>query len=76
MYTDYRMNDQNVKDYQKYERTIKTIKSDLKHMDMNELKHQRLNNMILYSKVISSINQKEMIKVIDRTGEVSYFDLM
>ena len=65
------MNDQNVKDYQKYERTIKTINKRFKTYGYERIKTPMFEQYDLYSQVKSSINQKEMIKVIDRTGDVS-----
>ncbi|QUW22863.1 ATP phosphoribosyltransferase regulatory subunit [Sporosarcina sp. Marseille-Q4063] len=71
MYNDYRMNDQNVKDYQKYERTIKTINKRFKTYGYERIKTPMFEQYDLYSQVKSSINKKEMIKIIDRTGEVA-----
>lgn len=65
------MNDQNVKDYQKYERTIKTINKRFKTYGYERIKTPMFEQYDLYSQVKSSINQKEMIKIIDRTGDVS-----
>ena len=65
------MNDQNVKDYEKYERTIKTINKRFKTYGYKRIKTPMFEQYDLYSKVKSSINQNEMIKVIDQTGEVS-----
>lgn len=71
LYTDYSVNDKNVKDYQKYERTIKTINKRFKTYGYERIKTSTFEQYDLYSKVTSSINQKEMVKIIDRTGEVS-----
>ena len=65
------MNDQNVKDYQKYERIIKTINKRFKTYGYERIKTPMFERYDLYSQVKSSINQKEMIKIIDRTGDVS-----
>jgi ATP phosphoribosyltransferase regulatory subunit len=65
------MNDQNVKDYQRYERTIKTINKRFKTYGYERIKTPMFEQYDLYSQVKSSINQKEMIKIINRTGEVS-----
>lgn len=70
MYTDYRVNDKNVKDYQKYERTIKTIQKRFKTYGYERIKTSTFEQYDLYSKVTSSINQKEMLKLIDRSGDV------
>ncbi|MBO1910561.1 ATP phosphoribosyltransferase regulatory subunit, partial [Microvirga sp. 3-52] len=65
------MNDQNVKDYQRYERTIKTINKRFKTYGYERIKTPMFEQYDLYSQVKSSINQKEMMKIINRTGEVS-----
>ena len=52
-------------------RTIKTINKRFKTYGYERIKTSTFEQYDLYSKVTSSINQKEMIKVIDRTGEVS-----
>ena len=70
MYTDYRVNDKNVKDYQKYERMIKTIQKRFKTYGYERIKTSTFEQYDLYSKVTSSINQKEMLKLIDRSGDV------
>lgn len=70
MYTDYRMNDKNVKDYQKYERTIKTIQKRFKTYGYERIKTPTFEMYDLYSTVTSSINQKEMVKLVDRSGGV------
>ena len=70
MYNDYRMNDENVKDYQSYEQIIKTIKSRFMTYGYKRIKTPAFEQYDLYSQVKSSINQNEMIKVIDQTGEV------
>lgn len=70
MYTDYRMNDENVKDYEKYEQAINTIHKRFKTYGYKRIKTSTFEQYDLYSKVKSSLDQNEMIKVIDRTGEV------
>lgn len=70
MYTDYRTNDENVKDYEKYERAINTIQKRFKTYGYKRIKTSTFENYDLYSQVKSSLDQTEMIKVIDRTGEV------
>ena len=70
MYTDYSVNDENVKDYQKYERTIKTIQKRFKTYGYERIKTSTFEQYDLYSTVTSSINQKEMVKLVDRSGEV------
>lgn len=70
LYNDYRMNDENVKDYQCYEQIIKTIKSRFMTYGYKRIKTSAFEEYDLYSQVKSSINQNEMIKVIDQTGEV------
>src|SRR5690625_670536 len=64
------MNDENVKDYQGYEQMIKTIKSRFMTYGYKRIKTSAFEQYDLYSHVKSSINQNEMIKVIDQTGEV------
>src|SRR5690625_2672874 len=64
------MNDENVKDYQGYEQIIKTIKSRFMTYGYKRIKTPAFEQYDLYSEVKSSINQNEMIKVIDQTGEV------
>ena len=64
------MNDENVKDYQSYEQIIKTIKSRFMTYGYKRIKTPAFEQYDLYSQVKSSINQNEMIKVIDQTGEV------
>ncbi len=70
MYTDYRVVDDNVKDYEKYERTIKTINKRFGTYGYKRIKTSTFEQYDLYSKVNSSINQNEMIKVIDHNGQV------
>lgn len=70
MYTDYKMNDENVKDYERYERVINTIHKRFKTYGYKRIKTSTFEQYDLYSKVKSSLRQNEMIKVIDRTGEV------
>lgn len=70
LYTDYNPNEEQVKDYQKYERTIKTINKRFKTYGYERLKTPTFEQYDLYAQVTSSINQKEMIKTIGRDGEV------
>lgn len=71
LYTDdYRMNDENVKDYQDHEQIIKIIKQRFMTYGYKRIKTSAFEQYDLYSKVTSAINQNEMIKVIDHTGEV------
>lgn len=70
MYTDYMTNTKDIKDYEKYERTIKTIQKRFKTYGYQRVKTSTFEQYDLYSKVTSSINQNEMIKVIARSGEV------
>ena len=64
------MNAKDVKDYEKYERTIKTIQKRFKTYGYQRVKTSTFEQYDLYSKVISSIHQNEMIKVIAKNGEV------
>ena len=64
------MNEKNVKDYQKYERTIRTIHKRFRTYGYKRIKTSTFEEYDLYSKVTSSIDQNEMIKIIDRTGQV------
>lgn len=70
VYTDYRMNDENVKDYEKYERAINTIHKRFRTYGYKRIKTSTFEQYDLYSKVKSSLDQNEMIKVIDRSGQV------
>lgn len=70
LYTDYKVNDKNVKDYQKYEYIINTIKRRFTTYGYKRIKTPAFEQYDLYSRVTSSINQNEMIKVIDYTGDV------
>ncbi len=70
VYTDYRTTNENVKDYEKYERTIKTINKRFSTYGYKRIKTSTFEQYDLYSKVNSSINQNEMIKVIDQNGQV------
>lgn len=63
-------NTKDIKDYEKYERTIKTIQKRFKTYGYQRVKTSTFEQYDLYSKVTSSINQNEMIKVIARSGEV------
>src|SRR5690625_2237781 len=64
------MNDENVKDYQNHEQIIKIIKSRFTTYGYKRIKTSAFEQYDLYSQVKSSINQNEMIKVIDQTGDV------
>lgn len=55
---------------EKFERTIKTINKRFTTYGYKRIKTSAFEQYDLYSKVNSSINQNEMVKVIDRTGEV------
>ena len=59
-----------MKDYEKYERTIKTINKRFSTYGYKRIKTSTFEQYDLYSKVKSSINQNEMIKVIDQNGQV------
>lgn len=63
-------NDKKIKDYQKYERTIKTIHKRFKTYGYERVKTSTFEQYDLYTEVKSSINRKEMVKTIDRNGEV------
>lgn len=64
------MNDENVKDYQNHEQIIKIIKTRFMSYGYKRIKTSAFEQYDLYSQVTSSINQSDMIKVIDRKGEV------
>lgn len=64
------MNDENVKDYQNHEQIIKIIKSQFMSYGYKRIKTSAFEPYDLYSQVTSSINQSDMIKVIDRKGDV------
>ncbi|MDS9473031.1 ATP phosphoribosyltransferase regulatory subunit [Sporosarcina pasteurii] len=70
MYTDYNANDEIVKDYQKYERMIKTINKRFKTYGYERIKTPTFEQYDMYAQVTSSINRKEMVKTIDGDGEV------
>lgn len=55
---------------EKFERIIKTINKRFSTYGYKRIKTSAFEQYDLYSKVNSSINQNEMVKVIDRTGEV------
>lgn len=57
-------------DYEKYERMIKTINKRFKTYGYERIKTPTFEPYDLYADVKSSINRKEMIKVIDHEGEV------
>lgn len=63
-------NDKKIKDYQKYERMIKTIHKRFKTYGYERVKTSTFEQYDLYTEVKSSINRKEMVKTIDRNGEV------
>lgn len=54
----------------KFERVIKTINKRFTTYGYKRIKTSAFEQYDLYSKVNSSINQNEMMKVIDRTGQV------
>lgn len=64
------MNDENIQAYQIKEAIINTIKNRFKTYGYSQMRTSSFEKYDLYSQVSSSINQNEMIKVIDRTGEV------
>jgi len=70
LYNDYKMNEKNVKEYQIYEQTIRKIYKRFRTYGYKRIKTPTFEQYDLYSKVNSSINQNEMIKVIDRKGSV------
>lgn len=70
LYTEYNLNDKKVKDYEKYERMIKTIHKRFKTYGYERIKTPTFEPYDLYAGVKSAINRKEMIKVIDQDGEV------
>ena len=70
MYTDYRLNDEYVKEYEKHERIIKTINKRFLTYGYKRIKTPTFERYDLYSKVKSSTNQNEMLKLISHTGEV------
>src|SRR5690625_780560 len=64
------MNDENVKDYQQHEQIIKTIKNRFMTYGYKRIKTSAFEHYDLYSQVKSSIHQSDMVKIIDRTGDV------
>ena len=70
MNTDYKMNEEKITDYQKYEQTIRTIHKRFRTYGYQRIKTSTFEQYDLYSKVRSSLDQNEMIKVIDRSGQV------
>lgn len=70
MYTDYKMNEEKITDYQKYEQTIRTIHKRFRTYGYKRIKTSTFEQYDLYSKVRSSLDQNEMVKVIDRSGQV------
>lgn len=70
LYTNYKMNDENVKDYQQHEQIIKTIKNRFMTYGYKRIKTSAFEHYDLYSQVKSSIHQSDMVKIIDRTGDV------
>jgi ATP phosphoribosyltransferase regulatory subunit len=59
-----------LRDSEKFERIIKTINKRFTTYGYKRIKTSAFEQYDLYSKVNSSINQNEMIKVIDHTGQV------
>lgn len=57
-------------EHEKYEQIIETISKRFTTYGYERIKTSAFEQYDLYSKVNSSINQLEMIKVIDYTGEV------
>ncbi|MHA6259760.1 ATP phosphoribosyltransferase regulatory subunit [Sporosarcina sp. CAU 1771] len=70
MSIDYKITDENVKEYEEQERIIKTISKRFMTYGYKRIKTSTFEQYDLYSKVKSSINQNEMIKVIDHKGQV------
>jgi len=70
LYTDYSVNDENVNEYQQYDEIIQTIKKRFITYGYKRIKTSAFEDYDLYTHVNSSINQNEMIKVIDYTGEI------
>lgn len=70
MYTDYKMSDENIQDYQRHEQIINTISNRFITYGYKRIKTSAFEKYDLYTQVNSSINQNEMIKVIDNTGQV------
>jgi len=64
------MNDENVKDYQQQEQIIKTIKKRFMTYGYKRIKTSAFEQYDVYSHVKSSIHQRDMVKIIDRTGDV------
>ncbi|HJF33343.1 MAG TPA: ATP phosphoribosyltransferase regulatory subunit [Sporosarcina psychrophila] len=62
--------EQMLSDNEKFERIIKSINKRFKTYGYKRIKTSAFEQYDLYSRVKSSINQNEMIKVIDHTGEV------
>lgn len=63
-------NDKKMKDYQKYERMIKTIHKRFKTYGYERVKTSTFEQYDLYTEAKSVINRKEMVKTIDQNGEV------
>lgn len=70
MYTDYRVIDEYVNEYQKFEKVTETITCRFKTFGYKRIKTSAFEKYDLYSQVNSSVNKNEMIKVIDYTGDV------
>lgn len=70
MYTDYRVIDEYVNEYQKFEKVTETITRRFKTFGYKRIKTSAFEKYDLYSQVNSSVNKNEMIKVIDYTGDV------
>lgn len=64
------MNTKDVKDYDKYERAIKTIQKRFKTYGYQRIKTSTFEPYDVYTKVTSAMNRNEMIKVIAKNGEV------
>lgn len=63
-------NEKKIKDYQKYERMIKTIHKRFKTYGYERVKTSTFEQYDLYTEAKSAINRKEMVKTIDQNGEV------
>src|SRR5699024_17572 len=64
------MNDNNVQDYEQQEQIIQKLSDRFVTYGYQRIKTSAFEKYELYSNVNSSINRREMIKVIDHTGEV------
>lgn len=70
MYTNYKSSYENERHHQKQEQLIRKISHRFMTYGYTRIKTPAFEDYDLYSKVNSSINIKEMIKVIDQSGEV------